>query len=69
MINVNVIYLFILGAIRINNVNPLVLICIGCEYAYICCMRIVCVDAGAYTVYMHIVCVDAATYNVYASCS
>ena len=34
MINVNVIYIFILGTIRIYNVNPLVGICIGCEYAY-----------------------------------
>ena len=34
MINVNVIYIFIL-AIRIYNINPLVGICKGCEYAYI----------------------------------
>ena len=33
MINVNVIYILIL-AIRIYDVNPLVGICIGCEYAY-----------------------------------
>ena len=35
MINVNVIYIFILWAIMIYNINPLVGICIGCEYAYI----------------------------------
>ena len=34
MINVNVIYIFILWAIRIYNVNPLVWICIDCEYFY-----------------------------------
>ena len=34
MINVSVIYIFTLWAIRIYNVNPLVGICIGCEYAY-----------------------------------
>ena len=34
MINENVIYIFILWAIRIYNVNPLVTICISCEYAY-----------------------------------
>ena len=33
MINMNVIYIFIL-AIRIYNINPFVGICIGCEYAY-----------------------------------
>ena len=33
MINVNVIYIFIL-AMGIYNINPFVGICIGCEYAY-----------------------------------
>ena len=33
MINVNVIYILIL-AIKIYDVNPLVGMCIGCEYAY-----------------------------------
>ena len=34
MINANVIYIFVFGAIRIHNENPLVGICIGCEYGY-----------------------------------
>ena len=34
MINVNVIYIFIYITVRIYYINPLVGICIGCEYAY-----------------------------------